>query len=164
MILGMSVETFTELHVIISLIGIVTGLVVLRGMMAARKCEGWTAIFLITTILTSVTGFFFPRDHILPSHVIGVISLIVLAIALVGLYVQQLRGSWRWLYVGGAVLALYLNVFVLVFQSFEKVPFLNRLAPTQSEAPFAITQLIVLAIFIALSVRAVRRFHPAGTS
>ena len=163
MILGMSIQTFTQVHVIISLIAIVTGLVVLCGMLAARPCEGWTAIFLITTVLTSVTGFFFPRDQILPSHVVGVISLVVLAIALVALYVQRLRGSWRWLYVGGAVLALYLNVFVLVAQSFLKVPFLNRLAPTQSEAPFVIAQLIVLAIFIALGVRAVKRFHPTAT-
>src|SRR5215470_10283607 len=152
MILGMSIETFTQVHVIISLIAIVAGLVVLRGMLVPSRCEGWTAIFLITTVLTSVTGFFFPRDQILPSHVVGVISLVVLAVALVALYVQRLRGSWRWLYVGGAVLALYLNVFVLVVQSFLKVPFLNRLAPTQSEAPFVIAQLIVLALFLVLGV------------
>jgi hypothetical protein len=101
MILGMSIETFTRVHVILSLIGIVTGLVVLRGMLAARRCEGWTAIFLATTVLTSATGFLFPVDRVLPSHVVGVISLIVLAIALVALYLQRLRGAWRWLYVGG---------------------------------------------------------------
>src|SRR5262249_17629437 len=162
MILGMSIATFTQVHVVISLIGIVTGLVVLRGMLAARRCEGWTAIFLVTTVLTSVTGYFFPVDRVLPSHIVGAISLVVLAVALVALYAHPLHRSWRWLYVGGAVLALYLNVFVLVVQSFEKVPFLNRLAPTQSEAPFAIAQLIVLAIFIVLGVRAVKRFHPVG--
>jgi hypothetical protein len=162
MILGMSVETFTQVHVLLSLIGIATGLVVLRGMLAARKCDGWTAIFLATTVLTSVTGFFFPRDRLLPSHIVGVISLAALAIAIVALYLQHLRGSWRWLYVGGAVLALYLNVFVLVVQSFLKVPALNRLAPTQSEPPFAVSQLIVLALFVVLGVRAVKRFHPAG--
>lgn len=161
MILGMSTETFTQVHVIISLLGIATGLVVLRGMLADRKCEGWTAIFLVTTILTSVTGFFFPRDHIMPSHVVGVISLIALAIALIALYRQRLRGAWRALYVGSAVLALYLNVFVLVAQAFMKVPLLTRLAPTQSEPPFAVVQLIVLAIFVVLGVRAVKRFHPA---
>ena len=158
----MSIEMFTQVHVIISLIGIVTGLVVVRGMLVARKCEGWTAIFLITTVLTSVTGFFFPRDHVLPSHVVGVISLVVLTVALIALYLQRLQGSWRGMYVGGAVLALYLNVFVLVVQSFEKVPYLNRLAPTQSEAPFVIAQLIVLALFVVLGIRAVRRFHPTG--
>jgi len=162
MVFGMSVETFTQVHVILSLIGIASGLVVLRGMLAARTCEGWTAVFFITTILTSVTGFFFPRDGFLPSHAIGAISLIVLAIALVAFYVQRFQGPWRWLYVAGAVLALYLNVFILVVQSFLKVPFLTRLAPTQSEAPFAIAQLIALAIFIVLGIRAVRRFHPAG--
>jgi hypothetical protein len=162
LILGMSIEMFTQVHVIISLIGIVTGLAVLRGMLAVRTCEGWTAIFLITTILTSVTGFLFPVDHILPSHVVGVISLVVLAIVLVALYGQRLQGPWRRIYVGGAVLALYLNVFVLVAQSFMKVPALNRLAPTQSEPPFAVAQLIVLATFIVLGVRAVKRFHPAG--
>jgi hypothetical protein len=164
MILGMSIETFTQVHIIISLIGIVTGLVILRGMLASRDSAGWTAIFLVTTVLTSVTGFFFPRDHILPSHVVGVISLAALAVALVALYVQRLRGRWRGLCVGSAVLALYLNVFVLVAQSFMKVPFLNRLAPTQSEPPFATAQLIVLAIFAVLGVRAVKRFHPAATS
>ena len=163
MILGMSIGTFTQVHVIISLIGIVTGLVVLRGMLAARRCEAWTAIFLVTTVLTSVTGYFFPVDHVLPSHVVGAISLVVLAIALAALYLRRLQGSWRGLYVGAAVLALYLNVFVLVVQSFEKLAFLNRLAPTQSEAPFVIAQLIVLAIFIVLGVRAVKRFHPAGS-
>ena len=162
MILGMSIETFTQVHVVISLVGIVTGLVVLRGMLASRDAPGWTAIFLLTTVLTSVTGFFFPRDHILPSHVVGVISLAVLAVALVALYAQRLRGRWRGLYAGGAVLALYLNVFVLVVQAFMKVPFLNRLAPTQSEPPFAIAQVVVLAIFGVLGVRAVRRFHPGA--
>jgi hypothetical protein len=129
MILGMSIEAFTRVHVILSLIGIVTGLVVLRGMLGARRCEGWTAIFLLTTVLTSATGFLFPVDRVLPSHVVGVISLIVLAIALIALYLQHLHGGWRWLYVGGAVLALYLNVFVLVVQLFEKVPILTSLAP-----------------------------------
>ena len=164
MILGMSMEAFMQLHVILSLIGIATGLVVLRGMLTARKSEGWTAIFLVTTVLTSVTGFFFPRYHVLPSHVVGAISLAVLAVALVALYVHRLQGSWRWLYTGGAVLALYLNVFVLVVQSFEKVPFLSRLAPTRSEAPFVITQLAVLAIFVVLGVCGVKRFHPARES
>lgn len=160
MILGMSTATFTMAHVVLSLVGIFAGLVVVFGMFGSRKLEGWTALFLATTVLTSVTGFFFPRDHILPSHIVGVISLVVLAIAIFALYSRHLAGSWRWIYVVMAVLALYLNVFVAVFQSFLKVPMLNALAPTQSEPPFAIAQGVVLLLFIAFAVLAVRSFHP----
>src|SRR6266481_7273195 len=120
MILGMSTSSFTMLHVILSLVGIFPGLVVVFGMLSSKNLEGWTALFLATTVLTSATGFPFPRDHILPSHIVGVISLIVLAIAIYALYSRHLAGSWRWIYVVGAVVALYLNVFVAVFQSFLK--------------------------------------------
>ena len=160
MILGMSTSTFTLVHVALSLIGIVSGLVVLFGMLEAKRLEGWTALFLATTVLTSVTGFLLPHDHMLPSDVVGIISLVALAAAILALYVLGLAGAWRWIYVVGAVVALYLNVFVLVAQAFQKVPFLHPLAPTQSEPPFLVAQLVVLAIFIVLGVLAVRRFHP----
>jgi len=160
MILGMSLSTFTTLHVIISLIGIVTGLVVLLGMLGGRKLDGWTAIFLATAVLTSATGFLFPFNKLLPSHVVGIISLAVLAIALLALYGLHLAGAWRWIYVAAAVLALYLNVFVGVVQAFQKLAFLQPFAPTQTEAPFIVAQVAVLAIFAALGVLAVRSFYP----
>jgi len=164
MILGMSIETFTAVHVALSLIGIVAGMIVLVGMLSARRVPGWTALFLTTTVLTSVTGFLFPADHLLPSHVVGVISLVVLAVALPALYVYRLAGPWRWLYVGSAVLALYLNVFVGVVQVFQKLPVLTRLAPTQSEPPFLVAQVAVLATFVVLGIRAVVRFRPMATT
>lgn len=160
MILGMSTSTFTLVHVVLSLVGIFTGLVVLFGMFGSKKLDGWTAVFLATTVLTSVTGFPFPRDHILPSHIVGIISLVVLAIAIFALYSRHLAGSWRWLYVVAAVVALYLNVFVAVVQAFLKVPTLNALAPRQSEPPFLVTQVFALVIFIVLGIVAVRSFHP----
>ena len=160
MILGMSLATFTTLHVIISLIGIITGIVALLGMLAGRKLGVWTALFLATTVLTSVTGFLFPFSKLLPSHVVGIVSLAVLAAALLALYVFRLEGPWRWIYVAGATLALYLNVFVAVVQAFQKLAFLQPLAPTQAEAPFIVAQVAVLAIFAALGFLAVKRFHP----
>jgi len=159
-ILGMSIATFTLVHTVLSLIGILAGLVVLFGMFGSNRLPGWTAVFLAMTVLTCVTGFFFPRDQILPSHIVGVITLAVLVVAIVALYVYRLAGAWRWIYVTGAVLSLYLNVFVAVVQSFLKAPFLNALAPTQAEPPFAIAQGIVLVVFIVLGVVAVRSFHP----
>ena len=160
MILGMSVPTFTTVHTIISLIGIFSGLVVLYGMFSSKRLEPWTAVFLFTTVLTSVTGFLFPVDKILPSHIFGVLSLLVLAVTLVALYVYRLAGKWRWLYVASAVFALYLNVFVGVVQSFDKVGFLNALAPTQRDLPFLIAQAAVLLLFIYFGFKAVRSFHP----
>jgi hypothetical protein len=164
MILGMSASTFTLVHVVLSLVGIFAGLVVLFGMFSSRRLDGWTALFLATTVLTSLTGFFFPRDQILPSHIVGVISLAVLAIAIFALYSRDLAGRWRWIYVVGTVLALYLNVFVGVVQSFLKVPMLNALAPTQSEPPFVIAQFVVLAVFVVLGVIAVRSFRPRASA
>lgn len=161
MILGMSIATFTLVHVILSLVGIAAGLVVLGGMQGSKRLPGWTAVFLVTTILTSVTGFLFPLTRIGPPHVFGVISLVVLTVALVALYGRRLRGSWRWLYVVSALVALYLNLFVGVVQAFQKVPIVKALAPTQSEPPFFVAQLLVLALFVVLGVRAVRRFWPA---
>jgi hypothetical protein len=160
MILGMSTSTFTLIHVVLSLVGILAGLVVLFGMFGSKRLTGWTALFLATTVLTSVTGYFFPADRILPSHIVGAVSLVVLAIAILALYSRHLAGAWRWIYVVAAVASLYLNVFVLVVQGFLKVPMLKALAPTQSEPPFVIAQFVVLAIFIVLGIAAVRSFRP----
>ena len=160
MILGMSTATFTLLHVIISLIGIASGFVVLFGFLNANRFDGWTALFLTTNVLTSVTGFLFPTTTILPSQIVGVISLIALALAIFALYRSHLAGAWRWVYVSSAVLALYLNVFVGVVQSFQKLAFLKPLAPTQSELPFLAAQLVVIGLFVLLGVLAVKRFHP----
>ena len=159
MILGMSISTFTLVHVILSLIGIFSGAIVLFAMFSSKRFPGWTAVFLTTTVLTSVTGFFFPADHLLPSHIVGVISLLVLAVAILALYVYWLAGAWRRIYVVSATVALYLNVFVGVVQAFQKLPFLKPLAPTQSEPPFFITQLVVLALFVVVTVVAAIRFH-----
>ena len=160
MILGMSISTFTLVHVVLSLVGIFAGLVVLFGMFASKSLNGWTALFLATTVLTSVTGFFFPADHILPSHMVGVVSLIVLTVAILARYVSRLAGPWRWIYVVGAVLALYLNVFVLIVQLFRRVPALSTLAPTQTEPPFVFTQVVVMVLFVALGIAAAKRFRP----
>ena len=160
MILGMSLAAFTQLHVAISLIGIVTGLVVVFGMLGSKRMPGWTALFLATTVLTSVTGFLFPFEKLLPSHIVGIISLVVLAIALIALYGYRAVGSWRWIYVVSALLALYFNVFVLVVQGFAKVPALKQLAPAQTEPPFVAAQGVVLLIFIVLTVAAIRAFRP----
>ena len=153
-------STFTIVHVVISLVGIVSGFVVLGGLIAAKPCGGWTSLFLWSTVATSVTGFFLPAHHFMPSHAVGIISMVVLAVAIFALHARHLAGGWRRTYVITAVLALYLNVFVLVVQLFAKVSALKALAPTQSEPPFAIAQLIVLVIFIALGVMAARRFRP----
>ena len=142
--------TFTLIHVVISVVGIITGLVVVGGLMAGALMNGWTAIFVATTVATSVTGFFFPFTAVTPAHVVGVLSLIVLAVCLAARYGKHLEGRWRATYVVSAVAALYLNVFVLVVQLFAKTPALAQLAPTQREAPFALTQALVLALFVWL--------------
>ena len=159
MILGMSTATYTLLHVLISLVGIGSGLVVMFGFLTGKRLDGWTALFLVTTVLTSVTGFGFPTDHLLPSQVIGIISLVILAVAISARYVFHLSGAWRSAYVVTAAIALYLNVFVLVVQTFMKVPAVHALAPTQKEPPFLIAQIIVMLIFIVLTVVAVKKFH-----
>jgi hypothetical protein len=156
----MSTATFTLIHVVISLIGIFSGLVVLFGMLGSKHSKGWTALFLVSTVLTSATGFFFHSASFGPAHVVGVISLLVLAVAIIAVYIFHLASAWRSVYVISAVAALYLNVFVSVVQAFQKLPFLQPLAPTQSEPPFLVMQLIVVAIFIMLGLLAVRRFHP----
>jgi len=159
MILGMSTGTYTLLHVLISLVGIGSGLVVMFGFLTGKRLDGWTALFLVTTVLTNVTGFGFPVDHLLPSHVIAILSLVILAVAISALYVFHLSGAWRSIYVVTAAIALYLNVFVLVVQTFMKVPVVHALAPTQKEPPFLIAQVIVMVIFIGLTVLAVKKSH-----
>jgi uncharacterized membrane protein len=160
MIAGLSIENFTILHVAISLVGIVSGLIVLAGMLRARSLQGWTALFLVTTILTSVTGFMFPINGLTPAIIVGLISIVILAIALMALYLKQLRGAWRWIYVVTALMALYFNVFVLIVQAFQKVPVLQKLAPTQSEPPFQIAQGVTLVAFLVLGTLAARKFRP----
>ncbi len=160
MILGLSIPVFTLVHVALSLVGILAGYVMLGSLIEDVQRDGWTALFLAATIATSVTGFLFPSTGLDPARVIGIISLAALAIALFALYGRGLAGPWRWIYVVSAVLALYLNIFVGVVQAFQKIPFLRPLAPTQSEPPFLVAQIIVLIAFVILGFLAVRRFHP----
>lgn len=159
MILGMSTSTYTFMHVLISLVGIGSGFVVMFGLLAAKKLENWTLLFLITTAVTSLTGFAFPNEHITPGIVIGVLSLVVLAVATVARYGMHMNGAWRSIYIVTAALALYLNTFVLVVQSFEKVAALKALAPTQKEPPFLVAQIAVMVLFAVLTTMSVKRFH-----
>jgi hypothetical protein len=161
MILGMSVGAFTTLHVIISLVAIASGIVVLFAMIGNRRLDAVTGFFLATTVLTSVTGFFFHSKAIGPPHIVGVISLVVLAIALAALYGRKLAGVWRPVYVVTAVIALYLNCFVGVVQAFDKIPVLHALAPTGKEPPFAVVQGLTLVLFVILGYLAVRKYRPA---
>jgi hypothetical protein len=154
-----NLSAFTKLHVVISLIGILSGLVVMFGLLVGQKLNPWTALFLISTVATSVTGFFFPFHGITPAIVVGIISLVLLAGAIVARYARHLEGHWRWIYVVCTMIALYLNVFVLIVQLFQKVPALKTLAPTQSEPPFAVTQLVVLTLFVLLTIIAAIRFR-----
>jgi len=160
MIFGMSVYAYTLLHTVISLIGIATGLVVLYRLLTGQGLDIWNTIFLVSTVLTSVTGFGFPFTQLLPSHTVGIISLIVLAAALVALYVFHLGGIWRPVYLGCAIFALYLNCFVGVVQAFMKIPALKALAPTQTEGPFLAAQFILIVLFIVAGVLAAIRFQP----
>ena len=164
MILGMTLSTFTLVHVVISLIGIGSGLLVMYGLLIGKRLDGATAIFLAGTVATSVTGFGFPFDHLLPSHKVGILSLLVLAVAIIARYVFHLAAGWRGIYVVSAVVALYFNVFVLVVQLFEKVPALRAMAPTQKEPPFLVAQLVILALFVALTIIAAKRFRMVPVS
>jgi hypothetical protein len=162
----MSVATLIAIHTIISLIAIVAGIVVMFGMLGSKRPSGLTAIFLVLTILTNATGFVIPpflTDKLLPSHMIGILSLVLLAIACIALYVMKLAGPWRWIYAVTALVSLYLNVFVLVIQSFLKVPALHALAPSvpPAEPPFAVAQGIVLVFFVIMIIGVWRRFRPA---
>jgi hypothetical protein len=154
--------TLLDIHVGLSLVGIVSGLAVLYGLLSGEALGVWTCVFLATTIATSITGFPLAPFGFDPPRAIGVLSLILLAIAVAAYYLFHLRGAWRWIYVVTAMTSLYLNCFVLVFQGFLKVPALHNLAPTQSEPPFLIAQGAVLIIFVVLGFLAVRKFHPRG--
>ena len=159
MILGMTLETYTFMHVLMSLVGIGSGFVVMFGLLTGRRFDGWTALFLASTVATSVTGFGFPFDHLLPSHKVGIVSLLVLAVAILARYPLHLAGAWRRVYVICAAVALYLNVFVGVVQAFLKVPVLKAMAPKQTEPPFVVAQGVVLALFVVLGIVAAIRFR-----
>lgn len=165
MVLGMSLATFTLVHVIISLIAIAAGFVVLSGLLGSDRMASMTALFLLTTILTNATGFLFPFEKLLPSHIIALLSLVLLAIACLALYGMKLSGAWRWIYVVTALLSLYFNVFVLVIQSFLKIPALTALAPGNPPAGpvFAVAQGVVLVFFVVVIIGAIRRFRPLAT-
>jgi hypothetical protein len=162
MIIGLSLENFTLLHVIISLVAIASGIVVLIGMLRSQKMPGLTALFLLTTILTSATGFLFPIHGFTPALGVGAISLAILAVAMLAAYVKRYVGAWRWIYVAAALTALWFNVFVLIAQAFLKVPSLHVLAPNGNEPPFLIAQGVTLVVFVALGVIAAIRFRPAS--
>jgi len=157
MILGMTASTYTLVHVLLSVVGIGSGFVVMYGLLTGKRMNGWTALFLASTVATCVTGFGFPFDRLLPSHKVGIVSLAALGIAIVGRYVFHLAGAWRWIYVIVSAVALYLNVFVAVVQAFLKVPVLNAIAPNQTEPLFLLTQLVVVAGFGVLAILAATR-------
>ncbi len=156
----MILHIYTIIHTLISLVAIFTGLVVVFGMLAGNRLDGWTKWFLITAVATTVTGFFFPFHGFTPAIGLGIISLPFLAITIFARYPKHLAGAWRWIYVIGAVICLYFNLFVLAVQSFEKIPALHALAPTQTEQPFKLTQLVLLFVLILLCIVALIRFHP----
>ena len=160
LLLGMSLEVFTLIHVVISLIGIATGLVAAFGMIGNKLLKRWTAIFLVTTVLTNVTGLMFPFHGVTPGIILALLSLTVMAPTMLALFQFHLSGVWRWVYAAGAVMGLYFNVFVLIVQSFQKVPALKALAPHGNEPPFAVMQGLTLVAFIVIGVMAVRKFHP----
>jgi len=155
------ITTFTLIHVVISVVGIFAGLVVAGGLISGKRLDGWTGLFLLTTAATSISGFGFPFVKFLPSHAVAIVSLVVLPVVIVARYAKHLAGPWRGIYVVGAVLALYLNCFVLIAQLFLRLPALIALAPTGNEPPFAITQLIVLGLFVLLGFAAVKGFRAA---
>ena len=156
----MILQIYTIIHTLISLVAILTGLIVVLGMLGGKRLDGWTKWFLITAVATTITGFFFPFHGFTPAIGLGIISLPFLALTIFARYPKHLAGPWRWIYVIGAVICLYFNLFVLVVQAFEKIPALHALAPTQTEPPFKLTQLIVLLVSALLAIVAAIRFHP----
>ena len=163
MMLGISLSTFTLLHVIISLAGIGSGFIVVYGLLNGKRLDGWTAIFLTTTVLTSITGFMFPFEGLKPSYILAAMSLVVLAIAIVARYTFRMAGAWRATYVITAAIALYFNCFVAVVQAFAKIPALHDFAPKGNEPPFLIAQLAILVLFIWLTYRARKRFRSSAS-
>ena len=164
MVFGMFLATYTLIQVIISLVGIGSGLIVLFGMFASKRLDGMTALFLATTVLTSLTGFGFPFEHVTPGIILGILSLVMLAIAIPARYSFHMAGRWRSIYVVTAVIALYFNCFVLIAQSFLKVPALHALAPKGNEPPFAIAQVVLLVLFIVAGTLAAKKFRPADAT
>src|SRR5437899_228003 len=160
----MILHIYTVIHALISLIAIFTGLIVLFGMIGGKRLDGWTKWFLITAVLTTATGFFFPFHGVTPAIILGIITVPVLATTIYARYSRRLAGNWRWIYVVGAVMTLYFNLFVLVVQAFEKIPALHAMAPTQTEPPFKLTQLIVLLVSALLAIAATIRFRPERIS
>ena len=156
----MILHIYTIVHTLISLAAIFTGLVVLAAMLSGNRADCWTKWFLLTAVATTVTGFLFPFHGVTPAIILGIITVPVLAITIYARYSRRLFGTWRWVYVVGAVMSLYFNLFVLVVQAFEKVPALHAIAPTQTESPFKFTQLAVLIVSVGLAIVAVIRFHP----
>jgi hypothetical protein len=170
MIIGLSNSAFTNLHVIITLIAIASGFIVMFGMLGSKRLPGWTAIFWLTTLLTSVTGFMFPIHGFTPALGVGIVAMIVLAIGLFALYVKHLGGSWRWIYAVTAVISLYFNVFVLIVQTFQKISFINPLAPQvgppftgATNNQFAIAQGAALLFFIVVGIATAVKFRPSPT-
>jgi hypothetical protein len=156
----MILHIYTIIHTLIGLVAIFTGLVILGAMLFGSRANGWTKWFLITAVATTVTGFLFPFHGVTPAIILGIITVPVLAITIYARYSRRLAGAWRWIYVVGAVMSLYFNLFVLVVQAFEKVPALHAIAPTQTESPFKLTQFVVLVASISLAIVAVIRFRP----
>jgi hypothetical protein len=160
----MDLTTLTWAHTLLSLVAIVAGVVVVKDLIGARVSAGWTALYLVTAILTSVTGFFFPFDRFIDSHWLGVASLVAFALVLLARYAFRLAGAWRWVYALGMVIGLWFLVVVLIAQAFKKVPALTALAPTQAEPPFLVAQIVALVIFALVAIGAVRKFRPAAGS
>lgn len=160
--LSLSLSAFTTFHVALSLVGIASGLIVLYGLLSAKRMSGMTALFLATTLATTLTGFLFPFNGFTPAIGVGIVSTAALAVTIAARYLFRLAGSWRWIYAGGAVLSLYLNVFVLIAQAFQKIPALNVYAPTGSEPPFTVAEGATLLAFIVLGLLSLRTFRPIG--
>jgi hypothetical protein len=148
--------TFTLIHVVLSIVGILAGLVSVGGLMTGVRLNGWIGTYLVTTFLTNATGFFFPFARIMPSHILGALSLVILPLAMAALYWKHLAGAWRTVFVVCSVTALYFNVFVLMVQLFAKVPLLIAVAPTQKSPAFGATQLLILVVFVILGRAAVK--------
>jgi hypothetical protein len=158
--LGLSLSTFTTLHVILCFVAIGSGVIVIAGLLRSKRLEGWIAVYLVSALAASASGFGFPFEKILPSHILGVISLVVLILATVARYLFHLAGAWRWVFSVGVVLGVYFQIFVAIAQLFQKVPSFQMLAPTQSEPPFAIAQGIALGVFVALAIPGAIKFRP----
>ena len=157
-------STLTLVHTALSIVALVSGVIVVLGLLASKSLDGWTALYLATAVATSATGFGFASPSFMPSHWVGVVSLVVLAVAILARYVFHLAGTWRWIYAVSAVLGVYFLVFVTIAQAFMKVPALNAMAPTLSEPPFAIAQVVAMVIFILLAIAAARMFRPMAAT